>query len=98
MPKKNPRGGGRIYPDDVTKRAKKAVQDALGHGEWVDRYKRPFVYFSPKLPADQKKAAIDAVQKALTIPKAQPAFWGQADETDFLKENAARFASDVKAT
>ena len=37
------------------------------------------------------------VQKALTIPKAQPAFWGQADETAFLKENAARFASDVKA-
>lgn len=35
------------------------------------------------------------VRKALTIPKAQPAFWGQADETDFLKENAARFASDV---
>jgi len=35
------------------------------------------------------------VQKALTIPKAQPAFWGQADATDFLKENAARFASDV---
>lgn len=38
-----------------------------------------------------------AVQKALTIPKAQPAFWGQADESEFLKENAARFASDVKA-
>ncbi|WP_422036864.1 glutathione S-transferase family protein [Roseibium sp.] len=37
-----------------------------------------------------------AVRKALTIPKAQPAFWGQADETEFLKENAARFASDVK--
>lgn len=37
-----------------------------------------------------------AVQKALTIPKAQPAFWGQADESEFLKENAARFASDVK--
>lgn len=37
-----------------------------------------------------------AVQKALTIPKAQPAFWGQADENEFLKENAARFASDVK--
>ena len=36
-----------------------------------------------------------AVQRALTIPKAQPAFWGQADESDFLKENAARFASDV---
>ncbi|MEM1133998.1 MAG: glutathione binding-like protein [Pseudomonadota bacterium] len=36
------------------------------------------------------------VQKALTIPKAQPAFWGQADESEFLKENAARFASDVK--
>ncbi|MBO6757523.1 MAG: glutathione S-transferase C-terminal domain-containing protein [Roseibium sp.] len=38
-----------------------------------------------------------AVQKALTIPKAQPAFWGDADESAFLKENAARFASDVKA-
>ncbi len=37
----------------------------------------------------------EAVQKALTIPKAQPAFWGQADETEFLKENAARFSSDV---
>ncbi|MEL6977825.1 MAG: glutathione binding-like protein [Pseudomonadota bacterium] len=37
-----------------------------------------------------------AVQKALTIPKAQPAFWGQADESEFLKENAARFSSDVK--
>ena len=37
-----------------------------------------------------------AVQKALTIPKAQPAFWGQADESAFLEENAARFASDVK--
>ena len=35
------------------------------------------------------------VQKALTIPKAQPAFWGDADETAFLAENAARFASDV---
>ncbi|GGE99004.1 glutathione S-transferase N-terminal domain-containing protein [Stappia taiwanensis] len=37
-----------------------------------------------------------AVRKALTIPKAQPAFWGDADESEFLKENAARFASDVK--
>ncbi len=37
------------------------------------------------------------VQKALTIPKAQPAFWGQVDDTEFLKENAARFASDVSA-
>lgn len=36
------------------------------------------------------------VQKALTIPKAQPAFWGDADESEFLKENAARFATDVK--
>ncbi len=36
------------------------------------------------------------VRKALTIPKAQPAFWGDADESEFLKENAARFASDVK--
>lgn len=39
-----------------------------------------------------------AVQKALTIPKAQPAFWGLTDESEFLKENAARFAGDVKAT
>ncbi len=38
-----------------------------------------------------------AVQKALTIPKAQPAFWGDADASSFLAENAARFASDVKA-
>ncbi|MEM6490335.1 MAG: glutathione binding-like protein [Pseudomonadota bacterium] len=37
-----------------------------------------------------------AVRKALTIPKAQPAFWGDADESAFLKENAARFATDVK--
>ena len=37
-----------------------------------------------------------AVQKALTIPKAQPAFWGQADADDFLRENADRFAADVK--
>ncbi|MEM6382239.1 MAG: glutathione binding-like protein [Pseudomonadota bacterium] len=37
------------------------------------------------------------VRKALTIPKAQPAFWGDADESAFLKEKAERFASDVKA-
>ncbi|MEM6819102.1 MAG: glutathione binding-like protein [Pseudomonadota bacterium] len=36
------------------------------------------------------------VQKALTIPKAQPAFWGNADESEFLAKNAARFASDVQ--
>lgn len=51
---------------------------------------------------DSLKAWLDrldahpAIQKALTIPKAQPAFWGQADETELLKENAARFATDVK--
>ena len=38
-----------------------------------------------------------AVQKALTIPKSVPAFWGKGDEEAFFKENAARFASDVKA-
>ncbi len=37
-----------------------------------------------------------AVQRALTIPKAQRAFWGNSDASGFLKENAARFASDVK--
>ncbi|MEM6677935.1 MAG: glutathione binding-like protein [Pseudomonadota bacterium] len=37
-----------------------------------------------------------AVQKALTIPKAQPAFRGDGDASAFLAENAARFASDVK--
>lgn len=37
-----------------------------------------------------------AVQKALTIPKANPQFWdAKADATEFSKENAARFASDV---
>ena len=52
---------------------------------------------------DNLKAWVDRldarpeVQKALTIPKAQPAFWGQGDDTEFLKENAARFASDVSA-
>ena len=39
-----------------------------------------------------------AVQKALTIPKAQPQFWdAAADAEAFLKENAARFSGDVKA-
>ena len=38
-----------------------------------------------------------AVQKALTIPKAVPAFWGDADEAAFLAENAARFAGDVNS-
>ena len=38
-----------------------------------------------------------AVQKALTIPKAQPQFWdAEADDGSFAAENAARFASDVK--
>ena len=37
-----------------------------------------------------------AVRKALTIPKAQPAFWGAADEAALMKENAARFATDVR--
>ena len=36
-----------------------------------------------------------AVQKALTIPKATPAFWGEGDDAEFLKENAGRFASDT---
>lgn len=34
-----------------------------------------------------------AVQKALTIPKPVPAFWGEADDTQFAAENAARFRS-----
>ncbi|MBO9410908.1 MULTISPECIES: glutathione binding-like protein [unclassified Ruegeria] len=38
-----------------------------------------------------------AVQKALTIPKANPQFWdASADASAFAKENAARFAGDVK--
>ncbi len=38
-----------------------------------------------------------AVQKALTIPKAQPQFWDeQADDGAFAAENASRFASDAK--
>ena len=34
-----------------------------------------------------------AVQKALTIPKPVPAFWGDIDDTEFAAENAARFRS-----
>lgn len=34
-----------------------------------------------------------AVQKALTIPKPVPAFWGEVDDTQFAAENAARFRS-----
>ncbi len=38
-----------------------------------------------------------AVQKALSIPKANPQFWDEtADASAFAKENAARFAGDVK--
>ena len=39
-----------------------------------------------------------AVQKALTIPKSVPAFWGHGDQDAFFKENAARFAGDVRAS
>lgn len=35
-------------------------------------------------------------QRALTIPRAQPAFWGHAEDSTFIRENAARFAADVK--
>jgi GST-like protein len=38
----------------------------------------------------------DATQRALTIPEAVPAFFGQGDVDAMLKENAARFKSDVK--
>jgi Type I phosphodiesterase / nucleotide pyrophosphatase len=64
-PDKNPEGGGRLYPDAVTKLAKDAVGEALGDRDLVDRYKRPYVYFSPQLPADKRAAAIAAVAKAL---------------------------------
>lgn len=37
-----------------------------------------------------------AVQRAITIPKHVPAFWGRGGEDAFSKENAARFAVDVK--
>ncbi len=37
-----------------------------------------------------------ATQRALTIPKAVPAFFGKGDVDAMLKENAARFKSDVK--
>ncbi|WP_419739010.1 glutathione binding-like protein [Ruegeria sp.] len=40
-----------------------------------------------------------AVQRALTIPKANPQFWdAAADASAFAKENAARFSSDVKGS
>ncbi|KUJ77249.1 glutathione S-transferase family protein [Ruegeria profundi] len=38
-----------------------------------------------------------SIQKALTIPKANPHFWdANADASAFAKENAARFAGDVR--
>ena len=37
-----------------------------------------------------------AVQKALTIPNAVPAFWGHTDDAEFQRQNAARFAQDVE--
>ena len=38
-----------------------------------------------------------SVQKALTIPKANPHFWdASADASVFARENAARFAGDVR--
>lgn len=37
-----------------------------------------------------------ATQKALTIPKAVPAFFGKGDVDAMVKANAARFKSDVK--
>ncbi len=40
--------------------------------------------------------AREATQRALTIPKAVPAFFGKGDVDAMLKENAARFKSDVK--
>ena len=40
--------------------------------------------------------AREKIRKALTIPKAQPAFWSETDAAAFVQENAARFASDVK--
>eukprot|EP00127_Corallochytrium_limacisporum_P004346 Clim_evm29s158 gene=Clim_evmTU29s158 len=37
-----------------------------------------------------------AIQKALTIPKAVPAFFGEGDVKKIVEENAARFSHDVK--
>lgn len=38
-----------------------------------------------------------ATQRALTLPKPVPAFFGKGDVDAMLKENAARFKSDVKS-
>lgn len=65
-PARNPEGGGRLYPDEVTKLAKAAAQEALGDPDLVSVYARPFVYFSPKVTAEQRNELVAAVTKALT--------------------------------
>lgn len=62
--------------------ARVGVDDLPGLGAWFDRMD-----------------ARPAVQRALTIPKANPQFWdADADPSAFAKENAARFAGDVKSS
>jgi len=65
-PKKNPDGGGRLFPDAVTELAKKASVEAADDPDLVSRYVRPFVYLKPGLSPEQRKTVVAAVAKKLT--------------------------------
>ncbi|HHH27916.1 MAG TPA: hypothetical protein ENK57_06185 [Polyangiaceae bacterium] len=65
-PLRNPEGGGRLYPKEVTELAKAAAAKATGDAELVDRYVRPFVYFAPALTPDARQQVVAAVEAELT--------------------------------
>jgi predicted AlkP superfamily pyrophosphatase or phosphodiesterase len=65
-PNKNPEGGGRLYPSEVTALAKAAAEDALGDPDLVSRYARPFVYLSPQVTEAQRAKLVAAVADKLT--------------------------------
>ncbi|MEZ4439021.1 MAG: alkaline phosphatase family protein [Polyangiaceae bacterium] len=61
-PAKNPAGGGRIYPYEVTALAKRLVP----RPEMVRLYERPFVYLDPELSSEERAAAVAALEAGLT--------------------------------
>jgi hypothetical protein len=65
LPEKNPKGGGRIFPDAIEQVAQAAAEEVLGEGEWVDTFSAPFLYLKSGLEDDQRDKAIAAIGKAL---------------------------------
>ncbi|MEQ9322598.1 MAG: alkaline phosphatase family protein, partial [Polyangiaceae bacterium] len=65
-PLRNPAGGDRLYPDEVTALAKEAAAEAAGDADLVDRYVRPFVYFAPGLSGDRRAEVVAAVESRLS--------------------------------